>query len=44
LPAAAEAKLRVATSRNERRIANGAKLEKEHRSVTARGVVRGAHL
>jgi hypothetical protein len=41
LPAAAAAKLRVATSRKEGRVANGAELEKEHCSVAARGCQRG---
>ena len=37
LPASVPTKPRVTTDRNERRIANGAELENEHRSVTARG-------
>ena len=37
LPAGVPTKPRVTADRNERRIAKGAKLENEHRSVTARG-------
>jgi hypothetical protein len=37
LPTGVPTKPRVTPDRNERRIANGAELEKEHCSVTARG-------